>query len=469
MSFIDLALGSNIPYVTYAVPFFFLLIFVELAVGLREKRELYRLNDSINDLSCGVIQQVVGVFTKAAFVFGYVWLYEHWRIFDIQNLSAGGKWVAALGLFLGVDLAYYWFHRLAHEMNAPWATHVVHHQSEEYNLSVALRQGTFQDVFSWAFYTPLVVIGFPPTWLVAMKAFDTLYQFWIHTRTIDRLGPLEWVLNTPSHHRVHHARNPKYLDKNYAGTLIIWDRMFGTFVAEEEEPVYGLTKPLNSWNPLWANFHIWYELVRDAWLAPRWRDKLAIWFQPPGWRPAGLPENPRGAEVTRETVIKYDTRIPRRLRRYVTAQFIAALFVAVLMLVVADDALAGRLGLGWQGLALLGGWVLVSLTCLGAIYERKRWVVAVEIGRLAAAATALVAWSAGLLGSAPTGGLRAAVLGGAVLCLGSAGYFWLQRREMNGQVTYVGNRPPGLIRPAEPPATAEKGLDRPQHLPIATA
>ena len=152
-------------------------------------------------------------------------------------------------LFLGVDCAYYWFHRIAHEYNAPWAGHVVHHSSEDYNLAVALRQGTFQGLFSWVFYLPLALLGFPPAWFAAMTSFDLLYQFWIHTRAIGKLGPLEWVLNTPSHHRVHHARNPKYLDKNYAGTLIIWDRMFGTFQAEEEEPVYGLTKPLEQLEP----------------------------------------------------------------------------------------------------------------------------------------------------------------------------------------------------------------------------
>ncbi len=173
----------------------------------------------------------------------------------------------------------------------------MHHSSEDYNLAVALRQGAFQGLFSWVFYLPLAFVGFPPSWFAAIMSFNLLYQFWIHTRTIKTLGPLEWVLNTPSHHRVHHARNPKYLDRNYAGTLIIWDRMFGTFQAEEEEPVYGLTKPLDSWNPLWANLHVWRDLFRDAWLAPRWIDKLRIWFMPQGWRPdgiAGEPAGPRG-------------------------------------------------------------------------------------------------------------------------------------------------------------------------------
>jgi hypothetical protein len=165
---------------------------------------------------------------------------------------------------------------------------------------------------------------------------DLLYQFHLHTAWIPRLGPLEWVLNTPSHHRVHHARNPKYLDKNYAGTLIIWDRMFGTFQAEEEEPVYGLTKPLNSWNPLWANLHVWRDLCRDAWLAPRWIDKFRIWIMPQGWRPEGLPANPAALEVTPQTVIRYDTAVPRGLNVYVFVHFTGTLMLAISLLATAE-------------------------------------------------------------------------------------------------------------------------------------
>ena len=325
-TFIDRALGSDIPYITYAVPVFFLLIGVELVVALWERKHYYRLHDSINDLSCGSTEQIVGLFLKGLLFAGYQGTYGYAtrmgiNLVDVRSYSASGKWLAAILLFLGVDCAYYWFHRIAHRFNAPWAGHVVHHSSEDYNLAVALRQGTFQGVFSWVFYLPLALVGYPPSWFAAMASFDTLYQFWIHTRAIGKLGPLEWVFNTPSHHRVHHARNPKYLDKNYAGTLIIWDRMFGTFQPEEEEPVYGLTKPLNSWNPLWANLHVWRDLCRDAWLAPRWVDKLRIWFMPQGWRPEGLPPNPPAPEVTRESVIRYDTDVPRGLNAYVLAAF----------------------------------------------------------------------------------------------------------------------------------------------------
>jgi alkylglycerol monooxygenase len=379
-TFIDRALGSDIPYITYAVPVFFLLIGVELVVALWERKSFYRLHDSINDLSCGSTEQIIGLFLKGLLFLGYQGTYGYAtrtgiNLVDVHSYSPGGKWLAAIVLFLGVDCAYYWFHRIAHEYNAPWAGHVVHHSSEDYNLAVALRQGSFQGLFSWIFYLPLAMLGFPPSWFAATASFNLLYQFVIHTRTIGRLGPLEWVFNTPSHHRVHHGRNPKYLDKNYAGTLIVWDRMFGTFQVEEEEPVYGLTKPLNSWNPLWANLHVWRDLFRDAWLAPRWIDKLRIWFMPQGWRPAGLPPNPIASEVTPQTVIRYDTSMPRGLNIYALAHFVVILPLTVGLMAEGKSLPRGELAMG----ALLVLWALLNL---GGIFDHRRWALASELARL---------------------------------------------------------------------------------------
>jgi alkylglycerol monooxygenase len=390
LTFIDRALGSDIPYITYAVPVFFLLIGVELVVALWERKQYYRLHDSINDLSCGSTEQIVGLFLKGLLFAGYQGTYGYAtrtgiNLVDVHGYSASGKWVAAILLFLGVDCAYYWFHRIAHRFNAPWAGHVVHHSSEDYNLAVALRQGTFQGVFSWVFYLPLALVGYPPSWFAAMLSFDTLYQFWIHTRAIGKLGPLEWVLNTPSHHRVHHARNPKYLDRNYAGTLIIWDRMFGTFQPEEEEPVYGLTKPLNSWNPLWANLHVWRDLCRDAWLAPRWVDKLRIWFMPQGWRPEGLPPYPVAPEVSRQTVIQYDTDVPRALNAYVLAHFVGTLALAIGLLATAKSFSRGEL-------VLPAALVLWALLNIGGILDHRRWALPSELLRLPVIAATLAGW-----------------------------------------------------------------------------
>ena len=187
--------------IALSIPVFFLLIGVELWVERRERRSLYRLNDSLNDLACGTIQQLAGVFAKTALFAGYVVIFERFALFALDPASPW-VWLAA---FVGVDFCYYWFHRLSHEVNFLWAAHIVHHQSEEYNLSVALRQSAVQQFFSAPFYWPLALLGVPPKVFLLVEAFDTLYQFWIHTRTIGKLGPLEAVLNTPSHHRVHHG------------------------------------------------------------------------------------------------------------------------------------------------------------------------------------------------------------------------------------------------------------------------
>jgi alkylglycerol monooxygenase len=388
-TFIDRAMGSDIPYITYAVPVFFLLIGVEMVVALWERKKYYRLHDSINDLSCGSTEQIIGLFLKGVLLLGYQGTYGYAtragiNLVDVRSYTPSGKWLAAIVLFLGVDCAYYWFHRIAHEYNAPWAGHVVHHSSEDYNLAVALRQGSFQELFSWVFYLPLALLGFPPSWFAATMSFNLLYQFVIHTRTIGKLGPLEWVLNTPSHHRVHHGRNPKYLDKNYAGTLIVWDRLFGTFQVEEEEPVYGLTKPLNSWNPLWANLHVWLDLFRDAWLAPRRVDKLRIWFMPQGWRPEGLPANPPAPEVTPDTVIRYDTPMPRGLNLYALVHFVGIVPLTVGLMAEGKSPPRGELAVG----ALLVLWALMNL---GGIFDHRRWALPSELVRLPVTAALLAA------------------------------------------------------------------------------
>ena len=294
--------------ILFSIPFFFLLIGVELAYAAWSRKRLFRLNDSLADLACGILSQLSGVFTRLFSIGIYAWVGAHAAVqrwapgvpawparapfaasaaFPGFGVDAGAlaAWTAA---FLLVDLAYYWSHRLSHEVNLLWAGHVVHHSSEEYNLAVALRQSSLHGLFTWVFYLPLALMGIPWQVYAACYSLNLLYQFWIHTRAVGRLGAAaEWVLNTPSHHRVHHGRNPKYLDRNHAGVLIVWDRLFGTFQREEEEPVYGITKPLRSWNPLWANVHAFADLARDALRAGAWRDRWMLVFGPPGWRPIG--------------------------------------------------------------------------------------------------------------------------------------------------------------------------------------
>jgi sterol desaturase/sphingolipid hydroxylase (fatty acid hydroxylase superfamily) len=370
--------------IVLAIPVFFLLIGAELLAVWLGRKDYYRLSDAVNDLSCGVLDQVVGVFLKTALLAGYVFVYERLRVATLPADSAAA-WAAC---FLGVDFLYYWFHRMSHEVNAFWAGHVVHHQSEEFNLAVALRQGAFQGAISWVFYLPLAWLGFPPLVFLTLSSVNTLYQFWIHTRTIGRLGPLEWVLNTPSNHRVHHGRDPKYIDRNHGGTLIVWDRLFGTYAREEDEPVYGITKPLASWNPLWAHIHYWVELIDLARRTRRLSDRLRVFVKPPGWRPAELGGYVPAPPVDRASYRKWDVAVPRGLALYTLAQFGLVLAATTLYL-----NLEARLSRG----ALLGGAALIvlSLVAFGGLLERRPWARYLEAARLAALLACGLAWGLG--------------------------------------------------------------------------
>ncbi|HYJ78125.1 MAG TPA: sterol desaturase family protein, partial [Longimicrobiaceae bacterium] len=344
--------------ILFSIPFFFLLLALELAYSAWSGRRLLRLNDSISDLSCGILSQVSGVFSKLLTIGVYIQVERHLAVQHwlpgvpawIEGApfarAAGFPWVevrlpelaAWLAVFVLVDLAYYWSHRLSHHVNLLWAGHVVHHSSEEYNLAVALRQSSLHGLFTWVFYVPLALMGVPWQMYLSAYALNLLYQFWIHTRAVGKMGRLtELVLNTPSHHRVHHGRNPKYLDRNHAGALIVWDRLFGTFQAEEEEPVYGITTPLRSWNPLWANVHLFVDIYRTARGAGSWRDRWMFVFGPPGWRPAAQGGPLAPPEVTRETAEHFDPPLPAGLAVYGFVQFAVALAASFVLLLKIEE------------------------------------------------------------------------------------------------------------------------------------
>jgi sterol desaturase/sphingolipid hydroxylase (fatty acid hydroxylase superfamily) len=377
------AQSMAINYIALAVPVFFALIGVELLVARRRGIEVYRVNDAITDLSCGMGSQVVGVFLKGVLLAGYAYCFDHLRLVSWPE----GSWVPWAIAFVGVDLLYYWWHRLSHEVAFMWAIHVVHHQSEDYNLAVALRQAWFSSATSWFFYVPLAFVGVPPLVFAAMVAFSTLYQFWIHTRTIGTLGPLEIVLNTASHHRVHHGRNPKYIDRNYAASLIVWDRIFGTFQEEEEEPYYGVIAPYASWNPLWANVDFWAHLVRKARALPRLADKIRVFFKGPGWYPPGQ-EPDLHTDVTNEPPVRHVTVQSRGLSAYILAQYVPALAMTVVLMMREAEASS-------IGTIALAAIVLVTTLGWGAFFERKVWALPLELVRLVSSSVLATAgiWS----------------------------------------------------------------------------
>jgi sterol desaturase/sphingolipid hydroxylase (fatty acid hydroxylase superfamily) len=385
-------------YVAFSIPVFLILIGIEIALVRRDPDRRYRFSDSITNLSCGVGQQLLEPFFKTAGLAVYVLLYEKARLATVSPSSVAG-WVV---LLFGVDLFYYAFHRASHRINLFWASHVVHHQSEEYNLSVALRQSWIEILLAWVFYLPLAIAGFSPLVFVAMSTLNTLYQFWIHTRVVKRCpAPIEWLMNTPSHHRVHHGVNPKYIDKNYGGIFILWDRLFGTFQEEEEEPVYGTVKPLASFNPLWANTHYWQETAALSRGARRFGDKVWAWFAPPEWRPKELSGGlgyvtiPEASCATQK---KYDVPVSRGLALYVTAQFAITTVALSTFLYFAGEADGAAMG-------AVAALLLVDLIVWGALFEAKVWGVPLALGRFAAT-VAVAAWFA-----------RGAESGGAIVAL----------------------------------------------------
>jgi len=379
---------GEINLIALAIPVFFTLMGVELIVARRQGLDLYRLSDGITDISCGMTQQATGVFVKVIPIAAYVAVYENFRFGEIQGVLA---WVIA---FLGTDMMYYWWHRFTHRVNIGWATHVVHHQSEDYNLAVALRQSLTSSISSAPFYLPLALIGIHPLTFAIADALITLYQFWIHTETIDRLGPFEWVFNTPSHHRVHHGINPEYLDKNYAGALIIWDRLFGTFEPERQQAVYGTVKPLASFNPIWANFWYFWLLYTDSRAAGTTWERWKVWWAAPGYRPEGLEPYPAAREITRAEQDKYDPQVPAGLSGYVFGHFLP-MSVWIFCLMWFEDT-AGTLTL------LVGiGLLVVTTVAWGGLLERKAWALPVELVRVTAMAlfvTALFVGDAGWVG-----------------------------------------------------------------------
>lgn len=372
-------------YIALAIPAFFLLIGVELLIDKIKKTKYYRFNDAVTNLNCGVGSQVLGVFLKAFIYIGYYFLYNNYKIFVLpgigQEFATSEVLLTGFVLFLGVDFFYYWFHRLAHEINVLWGSHVVHHQSEEYNLTVALRQGWVQSAFSWVFYLPLAIVGFQPELFIMINAFQTLYQFWIHTKVIDKMPRwFEFVFNTPSHHRVHHGVNPQYIDKNHGGTLIVYDRMFGTFEPEVEEVVYGITEQPKSWNPFWLNIEHWVKVFDEAVQVKGVKNKWKVVFGLPGWKP--------GIDKVKKTFdpgnfIKYDTKIPKGLNYYI-------LFQQVIVLVGTTVYLFYSEKFGWVENTYFALLIIWSLINFGALFELKNRVFGFEALRLIVVAFTLV-------------------------------------------------------------------------------
>lgn len=272
-----------------AMPIFLLLVLLEKWYGYRKGMDTVRLMDMISSLTSGVTNVTKDVLGLSVAVISYGWMVNH---IAVVHVSSG--WITYAIAFLALDFSGYWVHRIQHTTNLFWNAHIIHHSSEEFNLACALRQSisVFVRLFTF-FLLPAALLGVPGNVIAVVGPLHLFIQFWYHTQHIKKMGFLEQIIVTPSHHRVHHAINPEYMDKNYSQVFIIWDKLFGTFQEEKQEipAVYGITRPAATWNPIKINFQHLTLLVKDAWRAGEWKDKLKIWFMPTGWRPADVATN----------------------------------------------------------------------------------------------------------------------------------------------------------------------------------
>lgn len=391
--------------ILYAIPGFFLLIGLELVVDRLRNTGYYRLNDAISSLSVGMLSRAATVMKALLPLSVYALIVDSTAVIDWPQ-----TWSAWLLAFVIYDFLYYWNHRLGHEISLLWAAHVVHHSSEDYNLTTALRQssGSFLSFF---FYIPMAFLGIPIETMLSIGALNLVYQFWVHTQHIGKLGGLDRILVTPSNHRVHHAQNDIYIDKNYGGVFVLWDRFFGTFQEEidSDPPVYGIRSPLRSWNPIWTNLKVYKQLVQDSIATQRWRDKFRVWFGRTGWRPDDIIANsPKKPAFNTAEFKKFNVDLT-------TASGIYALLQLVLGSVLTLSMLLSLANLSTIQIFVWCIVLTMTLVSLGAIIEVKPWAAISEIVKWA-----LVAFAALFL-SAPVWSVYAII---ALFAVSGLWVFW---------------------------------------------
>ncbi|RXK83255.1 sterol desaturase family protein [Filimonas effusa] len=351
----------------WAVPFFLFFIGLEYWYCRKTGKNYFQFQETIANLNVGIAERLTDVFVTGLFFYFFKYIYDNFALFSITP-----HWYTWVLLFLLTDLVWYWYHRLAHEINLFWAVHVVHHQSEDFNYTVSARITVFQAVVRSLFWAVLPLIGFPPEMITLFLLIHGLYPFFIHTQTIGRLGWLEYVLVTPSHHRVHHASNDEYLDKNYGDVLIIWDKLFGTFQKEEDIRItYGLTKPLERYSFLWQHFHFLLEIAYAVSKASSWKQRLNIIFG----KPDNLDAGNRDLLEDKLLAGKQNLKMTRVQRQYISVQTAVSLLLLFMVCLFEKMLSASQL-------TLLSAFLLISLINTGAIMEQKKWVFYLEYLRL---------------------------------------------------------------------------------------
>lgn len=364
----------------FITPIVVALLLFEIVYSAITRKGVYTFQDTITNLGTGIGNQCVNL-AVAFFVYKwYGWLYQFapWQV--------PTTWYSMLGLLIISDFVFYWFHRTGHRVNVFWAAHMPHHSSEEMNLSVGIRASFTQRIFQFLFFDwVLVLIGFSPEQVYAVAAVHLLLAYWHHTRLIGRLGWVERIFVTPSHHRVHHGVNPQYIDKNYSEFLIIWDKLFGSFAEEREEVCYGITHPPRTWDPIFINFQYWRQLWSDAWHTRSWRDKLRIWFMPTGWRPADVSDAPA------PTVIGYGLDQPVK---YTSIPYPGLIGYLVAQVLLGLGYMYATINMAWPLSAVdrivLSAGLFAMITAWGGLLQARSWALPMEIFRLLYMAGTLV-------------------------------------------------------------------------------
>ena len=378
--------------IVLATPVFLLMMLAEWWFSRRASsrtagRPAYGLSDAINSLSLGILSQLAGLFTKLFTIGLYTLLYNAlWETPDEPLLWS--TWYGALLALLFYDFCYYWLHRGGHRVAILWAAHVVHHQSQHYNLSTALRQTSSGALLGWVFYVPMAVAGVPPLLFGVVALVDLLYQFWVHTEQVGKLGWFDRVFCSPSNHRVHHAVNDEYLDKNYGGILVLWDRWFGTFKEEAAPCVYGTRGALNSWDPFWANAEVYWALMKDAWHTRSWVDKVRVWISPPGWRPTDVQARFPKSDFDIHQVQTFAPPLRPATQWFAVIQFIW-LMAGVLVVMWMAPRWSVQATAIWSLVLLSGFWAL------GAVLQGR--IDRLEMLMIEAAAVAVASGALGLL------------------------------------------------------------------------
>lgn len=358
----------------YAIPFFLVLIIIEWAVGKAKSLQVMRSFDTISSISSGVSNITKDVLGLAVVIVSYEWMSTHLAVFEIKS-----SWMVYVVTFVGLDFAGYWAHRLEHVVNIFWNRHIIHHSSEEFNLACALRQNV-SAIFAIFFFLllPIAVLGVPAEVVAIVAPIHLFAQFWYHTRLIDKLGVLEYILVTPSHHRVHHAINDEYLDRNFSQVFIVWDRLFGTFQEElaDVPAVYGVKKQSLTWNPFIINYQHFWLLVTDAWHTKDWLDKVRVFFKPTGWRPA---DRVAAAPITIVTdpyaQVKYDTAASTPFHVWMWVQLIGTTALTLLLF--------NRMGeLSYLEILLYGAISMLSIFSYTSLMDRSRLAIVGYTGLL---------------------------------------------------------------------------------------